>query len=231
MHDGKRPKWRKQSQGVAHRPCRSRGKISRFKRPGGLHVAIAPSAGEKAAQDELNTTQKCSSLSSRHFQANKRRFNGNSQALQELGRESRHDNDLNVEVCSKLPACSLSNQSRLRQFDSLRRLCGYLTHGPRRRSSLQSSLFQVFDLVLGSGPFICCYCSGPPSKDILDAVWKLFHHLFHPSTSSPRPLHPLHHNPQQRTSPFGLQHSQPAYINLVLAVDSHLPNLSRLLRL
>ncbi|KAH0294662.1 hypothetical protein KCU62_g446, partial [Aureobasidium sp. EXF-3399] len=60
-------------------------------------------------------------------------------------------------------------------------------HGPRRRSSLQSSLFQVFDLVLGSGPFMLPL----PPKDLLDAVWKLFHHLFLLSNLFPSSSHPL----------------------------------------
>jgi hypothetical protein len=67
---------------------------------------------------------------------------------------------------------------------SLRRLFCYLTHGPRRRSSIQSSRIQVFELVLGSGPFRLPVF---PPKDLLDAVWKLFHHFLLLSTSSPRP--------------------------------------------
>jgi hypothetical protein len=117
MHDEKRPKWRNRVRAwrIGHAGVLGDLQISRGRGACMLQLHL-PRAREGDTQDELNTTQKCSVLYSLHVQANKRRFNGNSQALQYLERESRHDNDLNVEVCSKLAACSLANQRRLRQY-------------------------------------------------------------------------------------------------------------------
>jgi hypothetical protein len=117
MHDEKRPRWRNRVRAWAHRPCRSLGRSPDSRGRGGFAGCNCTFRGPaRDTPDELNTTQKCSVLYSGHLQANKRRPNGNSQALRCLERESRHDNDLNVEECSKLAACSAANQRRLRQY-------------------------------------------------------------------------------------------------------------------
>jgi len=92
-------RWRKQSQGVAHRPCR---RDLQIQETGGLRCCDCTFRGkrESETQDELNTTQECSisvllavpskqALTQRKITSLPARWN----------KSQRHDNDFSVEVC------------------------------------------------------------------------------------------------------------------------------------
>lgn len=92
-------RWRKQSQGVAHRPCR---RDLQIQETGGLRWCDCTFRGkrESETQDELNTTQECSTSVLRAVPSKQALTQRKITSLPACWNKSqRHDNDSSVEVC------------------------------------------------------------------------------------------------------------------------------------
>ena len=219
MHDEKRPKWRKAESGCGAPAMQERSPDSRDR---GCVDAIAPSADrETETQDGLNSTQNCSRLVLLADPSKQTLTQRKITSAPAAGKQSQDTITTSASKCVptlQLVLCPISGSSG--SVDSLRRLFCYLHTDLAAVRAFNHRCSKCLIWCAWKRPV---YAATVPPKDLLDAVWKLFHHFL--SSCQPLPLHLPSSAPQSNSGHPLLACSnqsvlQPAYINLVLAVDS-----------
>lgn len=201
MHDEKRPKWRKAESGCGAPAMQERSPDSRDR--GGCVDAIAPSADrETETQDGLNSTQNCSRLVLLADPSRQTLTQRKTTSAPAAGKQSQDTITTSASKCVptlQLVLCPISGSSG--SVDSLRRLFCYLHTDLAAVRAFNHRCSKCLIWCAWKRPV---YAATVPPKDLLDAVWKLFHHFLLLSTSSPPP--PILCTAIQLwASPFGLQ--------------------------